>query len=116
MSKQVISRAAPCTSQNVNVCSNKTRTVRINVILRCGRVTIIAVKKAIIITHSEGVLVALVFQHAIRIQLYNNVICPISDVKHLSTLSCKRRDFREKLSTRCKMSVTLSPQILSETF
>jgi hypothetical protein len=93
---------------------NKTDDVCVNVTLRRVRVTIFAVE-AISITYSEFVSVALVILHLKRMRgnILSSVACPA--LPRFSTLSHKRRDFREKLlNIKCVFS--FSPQNLSEVF
>jgi hypothetical protein len=70
--------------------------------------------KAINITYSESVFVALGIQYATRMR--HIVICGLVRIyKVFSTLSHKRRDFRKQLlSTKCVFWLSL--QLLSETF
>ena len=49
--------------------------------------------KAINITHSKGVFLALGIQQAVRMR--HIVICGLSGSQHLSTFSHKRHDFRK---------------------
>jgi hypothetical protein len=69
--------------------------------------------KAVSITYSECVFVALHIQHTML--MHHIVICGLSGCTNVSTLSHKRHDFRKKslLSIKC---VWFALQILSETF
>jgi len=51
-------------------------------------------EKVIIITYPECVLVALIFQHAMRMRLLSSVTCPA--LQYFPTFSRKRNDFFEK--------------------
>ena len=69
--------------------------------------------KALSITYSECVFVALVIQHAMRIRhIILSVSCP--SVSYFSTLSDKQQDFKEKFKR--EVYVLISSSTLSETF
>ena len=74
--------------------------------------------KAISITHSAFLFVALVFQHAVRVcAALSSVACPAS--QYFSTLSYKRDDFRRTLlKIKCVFLVSVKPPppFFSETF
>ena len=66
-----------------------------NITLRGVRVTIVAVEKAINVTYSECLFVALGIQHAMSMRrILLSVTCPA--VQYLSILSHKEQDFRKK--------------------
>jgi hypothetical protein len=77
--------------------NNKTDNVRINVILRCVRVTIFFRGKAISITYSECVSVALITQHAKLMRLIILSSVARLAVPYFSTLSNKEYNFRKNL-------------------
>jgi hypothetical protein len=83
---------------------NKRGNGKYNVTLRRVLVTVGAVKKAISITYSECVSVALVIQHAKRMR---NIMSPEAclAVPYFSTLSHKRHDFwgnkKKLLNLKC---------------
>jgi len=68
-----------------------------NVTLRRVRATIVAVKKAISITYSECVSLALGIQHATRMRhiILSSVACPA--LQYFPTFSHKRYEFRKKI-------------------
>jgi hypothetical protein len=72
--------------------------------------------KAISITYSECVFVALVMQHAKRMRciILSSVACLV--LPYFSTLSYKRQDFREKKLLNVKCVFWFPVQLLSETF
>jgi len=78
---------------------NRTGDVNINVTLRRVRATIVGEKKAINITNSECVLVALVIQHAKRMRHipWSNVVSLA--LLHFSTLTHKRH--KTLVNTQC---------------
>jgi hypothetical protein len=82
-----------------------------NVTLRRVRITIVAVKKAISITYSECLFVALVIQHAksMRHIILLSVACLI--LSYFSTLSDKRHDTQKSL-----LNVTLCLDFLYKCF
>ena len=68
-----------------------------NITLRGVRVTIVAVEKAINVTYSECLFVALGIQHAMSMRrILLSVTCPA--VQYFSILSHKEQDFRKKKS------------------
>jgi hypothetical protein len=72
--------------------------------------------KAISITYSECVFVALVIQHAMRMRRF--ILSPAASlaVPYFSTLSHKRYDFRKKKITEYEMRVLIFSANLYETF
>ena len=87
-------------SKTVHLIHSKTRCVRVNVTLRHSGATIFCSGKAISITYSECVFVALGIKHAMRMR---HIILPsVSIMLFPPTLSHKRHDFRDNLlSTKC---------------
>ena len=69
------------------------KAMKYNVTLRRVRVTIVAVEKAIRITYSERVFVALGIQHAMR--MHHNVVCCLSGSPVFFHISHKRHDFNK---------------------
>jgi len=71
--------------------------------------------KAIRITHSESVFVALGIKHAMRMShiILSPMVCPA--VQYFPTLSHTRHDFRKAVIER-KMCVLISSTIMPETF
>ena len=77
---------------------NKTVNVGVNVTLRRTHATIFAVGKAVNITYSKCVSLALVKQHAICMHhIVNIVTCDLSGSKIFSTLLHKGHEFRKNL-------------------
>jgi len=70
--------------------------------------------KAIIMTHSDSVFVALGIQVAMRMHQMPSVACTV--VKYFSILSNKKHDFRKKKVIKHETCVSFSLQMLSETF
>jgi hypothetical protein len=86
----IIRSAYNCTASSI--CHTVTATCR----YRGGVGTAFAVEKAVCVTYSEFVSVALIIQHAMRMchVLLFSVACSV--LQHFPTLSHKRHDFRKK--------------------
>ena len=88
-------------------------TISIHVTLRRVRANRCYREKAISITHSECVLVAVVIQHAKRMRQI--AICGLPGYQCFSTLSHKRRDFRRNIIQQKMQVLILSTSVFSET-
>jgi len=99
--------SSPC---NVETMNQQDSQCTYNVTLRCVRATIVD-RKAIVITYSGHVFVALGIQRACAI--LSPVACPV--LQYFSTLSHKRHDFRRKF-LQPDMCVSILRSNLSETF
>jgi len=84
--------------------------------MRRDPATIVAVEKAMNITCSECVFVALITQHQNAHALNYTVACGLHGVACFSTLSHKRHDFRKKKVIEAKMCLLIFSKMLSETF
>ena len=93
---------------------NKRGKIRINITLRHVWVNRCCRRKAINITYSECISVALVIQHAMCMSHIYWYLCPLW-LSYFSTLPHKRHDFgRKLLNTKCVFWFSVQP--LSKTF
>ena len=84
------------TSQTPNLVQNKTGNVRINVSLKRVSFTIFSRGKVLSITYSEGVFVAVVIQHVMRMRRIILSSVASQAISYLPTLFRKLHDFLKK--------------------